>query len=875
MRMTNRNHSLTLAVLLGLLLLALIAGCESERVPTSLPGTHPDRWMDPASPDFHGKLVLADGTESCAHCHGIEDKNGKVDVSCLDCHGPNGSACIGCHGGLDNSTGAPPYGLDGETADTSLAVGAHTAHLDTTALAGPVACNSCHIVPAFLSDLAHLDLDRGSGLPLDSIAEIVWGGFADGGGAAWDRDSRTCSNIYCHGNFTGGDTANTPIWTGSNQATCGSCHDIGADPASLQWKHDYHVNNAGLFCADCHAGVVDTLLNISQPLLHVNGIVDTLTRDTTVCARCHSGGTLACTGCHGGVDSESGAPPLGLRGETHTTQLAVGAHTAHLSDGTLADAFACDECHVVPSDIAVPGHIDADSIAEITWGPLAGSSSNWNRVTATCNSTYCHGNFTGGTASNAPVWTGSDQAACGSCHDVGSDPASLGWKHDYHVNTAGLSCGECHAATIDTLLNIIDIAMHVNGAVDTLTRDTTVCAQCHGDGGCTGCHGGVDNTTGAPPLGLHDETNTSDLAVGAHTIHMEGGSFADAFSCEDCHIVPGNLAAPSHIDGDGIAELTFSTLAGTGTNWDRAAATCSNNYCHGSFTGGTASNAPVWTGTNQATCGSCHDVGTNPLAIDAFHEGHVGAAGLLCADCHASVVDQFQQIIGLDLHVNGQIDTLIRDTAVCDQCHGSGAEACTSCHGGVDNTTGAPPTGLRGETSTSQLAVGAHTIHLEGGSLADAFACSECHIVPTSLLSPGHWAPDSVAEMTFSALATGTSWDRTAATCSNNYCHGDFAGGYTGNAPVWTGSNQAQCGSCHDAGTTPSDLGGRHYRHVIQRSLSCYECHFSVVDVNDSIVGPDLHVDGTNNVAFRLGGTYNNGTCSGLNNSACHGTHSW
>ena len=89
---------------------------------------------------------------------------------------------------------------------------------------------------------------------VDSVAEITWGGFANPNGlASWDRNTKTCLNTYCHGNFAGGYGPNDPVWTASNQAHCGSCHDIGYDPATLLWKHKLHVGDYNRKCADCHA----------------------------------------------------------------------------------------------------------------------------------------------------------------------------------------------------------------------------------------------------------------------------------------------------------------------------------------------------------------------------------------------------------------------------------------------------------------------------------------------------------------------------------------------------------------------------------------------------------------------------------------------
>ncbi|MFH1756011.1 MAG: CxxxxCH/CxxCH domain-containing protein [Candidatus Latescibacterota bacterium] len=468
----------------------MLFSCSTERDPTTLPGAHSGSWMDLDSEDFHGRFVLEDGTSSCMHCHGIDSPGGRVGISCLDCHGRGDDACVACHGGMDNDTGAPPAGLRGQLSDTTIAVGAHTAHLESSALAAPFACNVCHIVPLFVLSPSHLDQARPLSQPLDSIAEIVWHGIADGGNAVWERGSRTCSATYCHGNFTGGFLSNHPIWTSSNQAGCGSCHDVGANPETLHWEHHaYHVDSAGLSCADCHASVVNTSFDIIGLSLHVNGQVDTLIRDPAVCAACHGSGPDACTRCHGGADNLSGAPPLGLQGETTTSQLAVGAHTTHMEGGTLADAFACSDCHRVPSNFLAPGHFGPDSTAEMTWSALAGAASSWNRTSATCSNIYCHGNFTGGFRSNRPIWIASNQAGCGSCHDVGGNPENLSGRHDKHVREENLACNECHASVVNQQLLIIDSSLHVNGTknVSLLRGGTYQNSSCSGLSG-TNCH---------------------------------------------------------------------------------------------------------------------------------------------------------------------------------------------------------------------------------------------------------------------------------------------------------------------------------------------------------------------------------------------------
>jgi predicted CxxxxCH...CXXCH cytochrome family protein len=861
----------------AILAVLLPLGCSTEKSSPTLPGAHPDSWMDPGSPDFHGNLAVRNGVASCSECHGINTPGGEVGISCLDCHGPGTSNCISCHGGTDNSSGAPPLGLRGEEDDTTLAVGAHTAHLVTSTLAAAAPCSTCHIVPTFVFSPGHIDPDSPDGEYPDSIAEIVWHGIADPGNALWNRLDRTCANTYCHGNFSGGFADNIPVWTADNQAGCGSCHDVGSDPAQLGWKHRFHVSTAGLGCVECHYSVVDSLYTIIEPALHVNGTAEVVIRDNDVCAACHGPGAQSCVACHGGNDNQTGAPPVGLEGETTTDQLAVGAHTIHVTGGSQADAFDCSECHIVPDSLTAPDHIGADEVAELTWGALAGPAAAWTRGSATCAGTYCHGNFAGGKSANEPVWTGTNQAGCGSCHDVGSNPDELGWIHPYHINTAGLACGDCHASVVDMSWNIVNTALHVNGQTDLLTRDQATCDRCHGTGPevCVQCHGGTDNQTGAPPVGLEGETTTDQLAVGAHTRHLEGGAQADAFDCSECHKVPSTLLEIGHLGLDEIAELTYGPLAGAASTWNRSTGICSNTYCHGNFAGGDKTNSPQWTGTSQAGCGSCHDVGSSPSQLGGNHAYHINSAGLACGDCHASVVDMSLNIVNTALHVNGAVELLTRDQVLCDQCH-DGTESCVQCHGGTDNLTGAPPVGLEGETATSQLAVGAHTTHMEGGSQADAFDCADCHVVPAAVADPGHLDGDDIAEIAWSSLAGASStWNRSTGTCSNTYCHGEFNGGDQGNNPQWTGNNQAGCGSCHDVGSSPGSLSGEHSRHVNSEGLSCAECHSTVVNGSLTITGPALHVNGTDNVSFLRGGQYSGGSCSGLNNNACHGSENW
>ena len=465
--------------------IALMTGCSDQRTVSQLAETHPASWIDPRSQDFHGTVALVNGTSSCLVCHGADLQGGDINVSCVDCHLQSG-ACTICHGGTDNNTGAPPVDLRGRIATTFIGVGAHTAHLEGSSDALAVPCDYCHLVPNTMLEPYHLDVG-GQG-PLDSIAEITWQGFADGGQAAWDHSTATCSGTYCHGNFTGGNASNSPVWTGTDQAACGTCHDTGDNPSQMSFIHPLHLGDQALICVDCHAATVDSSLAIVGAALHVNGLVEFSATFSETCDRCHGTGPEACTNCHGGTDNSTGAPPRGLRGENSELELAVGAHTTHLEGGAVADAFACTECHLVPTRLSDPGHFELDSIAEITWGPLAGDGSQWNRTTRECSNVYCHGNFSGGYRNNAVDWTSPAQAACGSCHNDGSRPQDLSGRHEMHINEEHVPCYRCHATTVNSSLAIIGKGVHVDGAKTvvfsvgqgTYTNGTCVASGCHG-----------------------------------------------------------------------------------------------------------------------------------------------------------------------------------------------------------------------------------------------------------------------------------------------------------------------------------------------------------------------------------------------------------
>jgi predicted CxxxxCH...CXXCH cytochrome family protein len=712
--------------------------------------------------------------------------------------GGGGGVCTVCHGDARRTgnlpgTGAdlaaaPPVGTHGETLPTQPAVGAHQAHLNppaTGSLTGPLACANCHDVP---SDTAHAT---------NPPAQIVhFNLLATTGGAAptWTATNTTCSNVYCHGNFTFGSvtgtTTNAPDWTqGSTQATCGSCH--GLPPTG-------HVALSGTItaatCNGCHPGTVDSTGKIivdpaTGLSLHVNGQSDVVTG----CTSCH--GTAGRTGTIGGTDPNlAAAPPLAPAGEPAAV---VGAHQAHLNPaatGSLAGPFACSECHLVPTDSVHASNPPAQIVQFGTLATTGGAAPTWNSTdkttNTTCSSVYCHGNFTfgsvTGTTTNAPDWTqGSTQATCGSCH--GLPPTG-------HVALPG-----------------------------TVTAAT-----------CNGCH---------PGTVASDGTIVVNVTTGA-SLHVNGQVNEGAHSDPNWYVDPAINPSFIPVGGDHTTAALDYTAPGTGVQG------CLQ--CHVNF------GSP--TGTASSSCNSCHASALAGAVTTDWRQN--------CVFCHGD-------------------KTKLLSYATADQ---------TS-----DPWIIAPPVGTKGETFTTDPAVGAHQKHVSPttNALSSAFLCSECHTasLPPDISQTDHLSADgSVPVLLAGALATNggvtPSWTATGATCSATYCHGNFSNGGNNATPAWTGdSSNSACTSCHGITTDPNGyiepLTGRHPTNWSAHAFmgnQCQYCHNGIATASSATATPtivpggrSLHVNGARDVSLLGSGTWTpnatgyGGTCA----PACHGSASW
>ncbi len=282
--------------------------------------------------------------------------------------------------------------------------------------------------------------------------------------------------------------------------------------------------------------------------------------------------------------------------------------------------------------------------------------------------------------------------------------------------------------------------------------------------------------------------------------------------------------------------------------------------CHASnFSGGTA----------KAACTDCHisitvhkDGIINPQSPNfhgTFISSVIGWKIQECGTCHSS-------------DFSGGIAS-----PTCLSCHTyeGGPEACNTCHGDFADTSKiAPPKSLSGAILSSERGVGAHTKHLSENVLGKAVECTQCHTVPNSFSDPIHIDQTPGAELVFgdfAKLSTNViggfnyqsslgdfnpdpSFDFTAGTCANTYCHGYFKNGNLDNVVLFTAqSDGSACGTCHgDPATgnplpkTPSQGGV----HPPNQNCASVFCHGDVVAIDYTttqiytIIDKNKHING-------------------------------
>jgi predicted CxxxxCH...CXXCH cytochrome family protein len=289
----NLGRSLRPGIIGGVIITLLITnGCSkleenSQRMNPLESHFHDVGWVNPSVQNNHGRVIAAQGYSmgECKSCHGSDYKGGVTATSCFSCHQKGPESCSTCHG--SSTSIAPPIDLSGNTETTARGVGAHQKHMEAAALSTGYRCTTCHQIPESFSDPVHINTDV-EGTPVvfgDSLSSTPSGEFGERHtpNPQYNHTAASCSDVYCHGSFEGGNQNNIVIWNASNQAQCGSCH---GDPATGDpLPREEHVRGALVQnCQGCHfiqdstgqrLPVAERLSNgtykIDIPAVHVNG----------------------------------------------------------------------------------------------------------------------------------------------------------------------------------------------------------------------------------------------------------------------------------------------------------------------------------------------------------------------------------------------------------------------------------------------------------------------------------------------------------------------------------------------------------------------------------------------------------------------------
>ncbi|MBA4250099.1 MAG: hypothetical protein C0425_00960 [Chlorobiaceae bacterium] len=255
--------------------------CSSSNCHPSI-AVHTKQINDPTSPKFHGRFISAMNYNmaDCQTCHGNNFAGGFASPTCNTCHtqakGPE--ACNTCHGDFTNpELIAPPRALNNDIYTTSPGVGAHTLHLMGAKIASNVECSECHTVPTALNSAGHIDNS--------ARAELTFGAFTNSGPtpARYDPATNSCSNTYCHGNFVFLRSASSFQFAYTADRMVGNndtvkWNQVDGSQATCGSCHGLpptgHIPSALTACANCHAGVVDNQGRIIDKKKHIDGKIN-------------------------------------------------------------------------------------------------------------------------------------------------------------------------------------------------------------------------------------------------------------------------------------------------------------------------------------------------------------------------------------------------------------------------------------------------------------------------------------------------------------------------------------------------------------------------------------------------------------------------
>ncbi len=468
----------------------------------------------------------------------------------------------------------------------------------------------------------------------------------------------TCSAVYCHGSYAGGNSL-APTW-GGGAVACGACHKATVADPPVTGSHERHTGTGAgelhLTCNKCHgangAGQtghqdlrVQWNLERTDPKFgNTASYRSAQSGSTGAKAPSAAMGNCSSVYCHSNVQNSTGTtvftsyatPTWGASGVScgscHANPNTSGSHVSH----NTVYANDCTLCHTgAGSGSANHGNNKIDIVFNSTRVGTSGAYSQGSHTPGSggfgyCSSTYCHGSLTR------------------------AQTTTMSW------------------------------------AANRITYDT-----------CTICHGipqgpAVENGTSAEYLrspganGTGTDTEgqsaATDKQVGAHRAHLATSDqytmskYSGVIACTNCHDVPAPSAPGGHVNSSRPAEVTFanSLLAsanGSTPAYNSTTGRCTNVYCHGGNMPSDGVNPPItnatvtWNDTAYLTgsasltadCDKCH-------LSPATSQTHSGVTTFSqCTPCHPHLSSN-GTFSDPSKHINGILEADVS----CMSCHQDG-----------------------------------------------------------------------------------------------------------------------------------------------------------------------------------------------------------
>ena len=284
------------------------------------------------------------------------------------------------------------------------------------------------------------------------------------GGAPSQPDAADESDESDESDETGGTNSDHGE-DGHHEDTDSATEQYHPDGYAGARMHGPDTNNLVENCMTCHG---DDLRGMSGPFPESNVNCDD-------CHRGHEAWRSNCTYCHGGEETDDGAPPRELNAEAGAPESTYSfrVHTAHVTTTDMKVAFDCTECHVQPENIFSFGHAlvgdTTPDLAEVEFTGGINPDGSWDTALGTCSNLYCHGN---GQDDNGNVTEDDAPPTCNECHAY-LDSSSMDWfgmsgVHEQHLRIRDATCSMCHYQTMgdpdcsDGAGCITDVSLHIN-----------------------------------------------------------------------------------------------------------------------------------------------------------------------------------------------------------------------------------------------------------------------------------------------------------------------------------------------------------------------------------------------------------------------------